>query len=213
MEKTEIVRKYVEKLINSPINLTAYKDFDEALAFLYIDSVLPVKSEDLGELFLDIGTGGGVPGVFLSVEFDKKCLLVDSICKKVHFIQQTCKELGIDKVEAMCSRAEELKEKGVFFEKFDSAVSRAVARIATVLELTTPYVKVGGKVLLYKGPGYSEELGQSVNAMKELGVKLCEVRKYSIRSKDRFLLVFEKISQTPDRYPRRVGIPEKRPIR
>jgi len=110
-------------------------------------------------------------------------------------------------------QSEELKDKGNFRESFDSAVSRAVSKIATVLELTAPYVKVGGKLLLYKGPGYNEELGQAVNAMKELGVKLSEVRKYSILGKDRFLIIFEKTSPTPEKYPRKVGIPEKRPIR
>ncbi|MGB9614729.1 MAG: 16S rRNA (guanine(527)-N(7))-methyltransferase RsmG, partial [Fervidobacterium sp.] len=129
------------------------------------------------------------------------------------YVDQVCRELGIENVKLICTRAEELKTKGDFFEKFDSATSRAVSKIATVLELTAPYVKIGGKILLYKGPGYAEELGQAVSAMKELGVKLSDVRKYSILGKDRFLLVFQKVSHTPEKYPRKVGIPEKRPIR
>lgn len=213
MEKTELVKKYVEELINAPINLVGYRDFNEAFHYLYMDSVLAVKPEDLGNNFLDVGTGGGVPGVFLSIEFGIHGVLIDSVCKKIDYVKNLCERLGISNVELMCVRAEELKDKGMFRERFDSAVSRAVSRIATVLELTAPYVKVGGKVLLYKGPGYNEELGHAVNAMKELGVKLAETRKYSILGKDRFLIIFEKISPTPEKYPRKVGIPEKRPIR
>ncbi|MGQ9855784.1 MAG: 16S rRNA (guanine(527)-N(7))-methyltransferase RsmG [Fervidobacterium sp.] len=213
MEKQELVKRYIEALINSPINLVGYDNFDEAYHFLYIDSTLPVKAEDLGQKFIDVGTGGGVPGVFLSIEFGVFGLLIDSVCKKIDYIKHKCEELKIENLEFLCIRAEELKDKGEYREYFDSAVSRAVSKIATVLELTAPYVKVGGKILLYKGPGYTEELGQSVNAMKELGVKLSEVRKYTIKGKDRFLIVFEKFDKTPEKYPRKVGIPEKRPIR
>lgn len=213
MEKMELVKSYIEKLITSPLNLVGYKDTDEALHYLYFDSVLPVKKEDLGNIFLDVGTGGGIPGVFLSIEFGVNGILIDSVCKKIDYISKICESLEIDKIEFICTRAEELKDIGEYREKFDCATSRAVSKIATVLELTVPYVKLGGKVLIYKGPGYNEELGQSVNAMKELGVKLKEVRNYNIKSKDRYLLVFEKIAQTPEKYPRRTGIPEKRPIR
>ncbi|MFN3328208.1 MAG: 16S rRNA (guanine(527)-N(7))-methyltransferase RsmG [Fervidobacterium pennivorans] len=213
MEKMELVKKYVEELISAPINLVGYRDFNEAFHYLYMDSVLAVKPEDLGNNFLDVGTGGGVPGVFLLIEFGIHGFLIDSVCKKIDYVKNLCERLGLSNVELMCVRAEELKDKGMFRERFDSAVSRAVSRIATVLELTAPYVKVGGKVLLYKGPGYNEELGQAVNAMKELGVKLAEIRKYSILGKDRFLVIFEKMSPTPEKYPRKVGIPEKRPIR
>lgn len=213
MEKMELVRNYIEKLISSPLNLVGYKDIDEAISYLYFDSVLPVKKEDLGDLFLDVGTGGGVPGVFLSIEFGVNGILIDSICKKIDYVSKVCENLGLKNVKFICTRAEELKDIGEYREKFDCATSRAVSKIATVLELTAPYVKLGGKVLIYKGPGYNEELGQSVNAMKELGVKLKEVRNYTIKGKDRYLLVFEKIAPTPEKYPRRTGIPEKRPLR
>ena len=213
MEKMELVRNYIEKLISSPLNLVGYKDIDEAISYLYFDSVLPVKKEDLGSLFLDVGTGGGVPGVFLSIEFGVNGILIDSICKKIDYISKVCENLGLENVKFICTRAEELKDIGEYREKFDCATSRAVSKVATVLELTAPYVKLDGKILIYKGPSYNEELGQSVNAMKELGVKLKEVRNYTIKGKDRYLLVFEKIAPTPEKYPRRTGIPEKRPIR
>ncbi len=213
MEKMELAKSYIEKLVTSPLNLVGYKDIDEAISYLYLDSILPVRKEDLGDLFLDVGTGGGVPGVFLAIEFNVNGVLIDSICKKIDYISNLCRDLKIANVEFICTRAEELKGIGEYREKFDCATSRAVSKIATVLELTAPYVKLGGKVLIYKGPGYNEELGQSVNAMKELGVKLKEVRNYTIKGKDRYLLVFEKIAPTPEKYPRRIGIPEKRPIR
>lgn len=212
-KKKNLVERYIKELISSPLNLTGYKDFNEAYHYLYLDSILGVKAEDLGKVFLDVGTGGGVPGAFLSIEFGVNGFLIDSICKKVEYVKKIISELEIENVELLCCRAEELKELGSYIEYFDAATSRAVSKIATVLELTTPYVKVGGRVLIYKGPGYNEELGQAVNAMKELGVKLKDIRRYSILGKDRFLIVFEKISQTPEKYPRRVGIPEKRPIR
>lgn len=213
MEKMELARKYIEQLLVSPVNLTGYKDLDEAMHYLYFDSVLPVRKEDLGNLFLDVGTGGGVPGVFLSIEFDVNGILIDSICKKIDYVNKICDALKIDKIKLICARAEELKDIGEYREIFDSATSRAVSKISTVLELTAPYIKIGGKILIYKGPGYNEELGQSVNAMKELGVKLKEIRNYSIKGKDRYLIVFEKVSKTPEKYPRKTGIPEKRPIR
>jgi 16S rRNA (guanine527-N7)-methyltransferase len=213
MEKMEIVKKYIEKIINAPLNLVGYRDFEEAFAYLYSDSGLPVKVDDLGESFIDIGSGGGVPGVLLSIEFGKRALLIDSICKKIDFVAQTCSELGIDTVETMCIRAEELRNAGDYFEKFDAATARAVSKIPTVLELTAPYVRIGGKILLYKSPGYNEELTHSINAMKELGVKLSEIRNYSIRGKNRYLLVFEKTHPTSRKYPRKTGIPEKNPIK
>jgi len=213
MEKIEIVKKYIEELINAPINLVGYKDFEEAYHYLYKDSVFAVKREDLGEKFLDVGTGGGIPGVFLAVEYDVSGLLIDSICKKIEYAKELCERLRIENLDFLCIRAEELKNNGDYREYFDSAASRAVSKIATVLELTAPYVRIGGRILLYKGPGYNEELRQSVVAMKELGVKLLEIREYSIRGKDRFLLVFEKFAPTPEKYPRKVGVPEKRPIK
>ncbi|HON04265.1 MAG TPA: class I SAM-dependent methyltransferase [Fervidobacterium sp.] len=82
MEKMEIVRKYIERIMNAPLNLVGYKDFEEAFAYLYSDSVLPIRSDDLGERFIDVGSGGGVPGVLLSIEFGRRVLLIDSICKK-----------------------------------------------------------------------------------------------------------------------------------
>lgn len=212
-EKLELVKMYLDRIVNAPINLTAFKDPQEAFANLYLDSILAVKPDDLGEYFLDVGTGGGVPGVFLAIEFQKRGLLIDSVCKKIDYVTRVCQELGITFVSSLCIRAEELKNVGDYFERFDSAVCRAVSSVATVLELTAPYVRISGKVLVYKGPGYTEELGKSVNAMKELGVKLIDVRRYSIQGRDRYLLVFEKIFHTPEKYPRRVGVPEKRPIR
>lgn len=167
----------------------------------------------MGSIFLDVGTGGGVPGVFLSIEFGVRGILIDSICKKIDYAKKISSEVLIPNIEFLCCRAEELKNLGNYRESFDAAVSRAVSNIATVLELTAPYVRIGGRILLYKGPGYNEEIGQAVNAMRELGVKLKDIRKYSILGKDRFLIVFEKILPTPEKYPRRIGIPEKRPIR
>ncbi|MCX7654333.1 MAG: 16S rRNA (guanine(527)-N(7))-methyltransferase RsmG, partial [Fervidobacterium sp.] len=184
-----------------------------AFSYLYFDSILPVRKEDLGNIFLDVGTGGGVPGVFLSIEFNVRGVLIDSVCKKIEYVSKICKELEICNIEFICTRAEELKSIGNYRDYFDSATSRAVSKIATVLELTAAYVKIGGRILIYKGPGYNEELGQSINAMKELGVRLKEVRNYNIKGKDRYLLVFEKVNYTPDKYPRRSGIPEKRPIK
>ncbi len=207
----ERIYQYVQSLIQAPINLTAFKDFDSALANLYNDSVLPLIKEEVGEYFIDIGTGGGVPGVFVALEFNIKGLLVDSVCKKIDYVEKLCKELKIGGLEFLCDRAENLKNLG-YLEKFDSAFSRAVSKTSVVLELTAPYVKVGGRIFVYKGPGYNEELGQSVNAMKELNVKLVEVRKYEIQRKDRYLLIFQKIGKTPEKYPRKVGIPEKRPL-
>lgn len=211
-EKFSLARKYIEAILSSHVNLTGLTSPQEAWHLLYRDSVLAVRREDLGESFLDVGTGGGVPGVFLAIEFGVPGLLVDSVCKKVNFVELTCRELGIENVRTLCARAEELKDLGDYVEKFDAAVSRALSALPVVLELTTPYVKVGGRILVYKGPAFEEELEKAVNAMRELQLRLVDVRRYHVLDRQRVLLIFQKLGKTPDKYPRRSGIPQKRPL-
>ncbi|MFN3692230.1 MAG: RsmG family class I SAM-dependent methyltransferase, partial [Fervidobacterium sp.] len=92
-KKKNLVERYIKELISSPLNLTGYKDFNEAYHYLYLDSILGVKAEDLGKVFLDVGTGGGVPGAFLSIEFGVNGFLIDSICKKVEYVKKIISEL------------------------------------------------------------------------------------------------------------------------
>ena len=175
-----------------------------------LDSLKPLKIDDLGNKFLDVGTGGGVPGVFIAISFDNiNGLLVDSSRKKIEFVKSTCKKLNINNVDFLNRRIEEQKQ---LIEEFDSVLSRAVAELRIILELTVPFAKVGGKILLYKGKEYKKELEQAKNAINVLNIELSEIREYKILDKERVLLVFKKVSSTNPKFPRKYNQIIKKPL-
>ena len=124
--KELLIKNYVNKIVSSPLNLTAYKDFELAYQLLAVDSIKPIKPEDIKELFLDVGTGGGVPGVFLRLFFDVPGVLVDSSKKKINYVKKLCRELGIDKLEFINERIEKLK---AYRGKFEVVTAKAVAEL------------------------------------------------------------------------------------
>ncbi len=201
---------------NRRLNLTrlvkpremAVKHFLDSLSILLLD--LPKKAA-----CLDLGTGAGFPGLPLALVKDEwSWHLVDSLRKRVLFLKRAVDDLGITNVQCSHARAEEMGRQSGQREKYDLVVSRAVAPLPILLELGSPLAAVGGKFIAYKGAESGQELKESETAMKELKMRLEQAFPLELpfAMGERNLLLFEKIGPTPGRYPRRPGIPEKRPL-
>lgn len=209
---------------NQHVNLTAIKDREEFLEKHYLDSLLCAGSPEFkrSETIIDVGTGGGFPGVPLAIAFpEKQFTLMDSLNKRIKIIQQLCEELGINNVTAIHGRAEELGRKKHLRESFDVCVSRAVANMSTLSEYCLPFVKVGGCFIAYKGPDCEEELMSAENAIEKLGGSIARRENFaslgiteSSGSELEHQLIFVlKNKPTMSKYPRKPGIPAKEPIK
>ena len=162
-----------------------------------------------------MGTGAGFPGLVLKLyQGDLEVLLVDSLQKRVNFLDLLIKKLDLKLVEALHGRAEDLGRQEEYRERFDYVVSRAVAPVNILSEFTLPFLQPGGKAVYFKGPDYQEELEQGEKAVILLGGRLNTVHQVKIPGLEveRFLIEIEKVEKTPDRYPRKAGIPKKRPL-
>ena len=167
-----------------------------------------------GNRIIDIGTGAGFPGVPLAINFsDKSFVLVDSVNKKLDVIRGTIKELNINNIEVIHSRAEELANNGEYRERFDVAVSRAVANLTTLVEYMLPFVKVGGICICMKGPNYEKEVDEARKAISILGGEIEKVLNIDIEGNERNIIFIRKNSSTPTKYPRGQGKPLKEPIK
>lgn len=209
---------------NQHVNLTAIKDREEFLEKHYIDSLLCAGSSEFqrSETIIDVGTGGGFPGVPLAIAFqEKQFTLMDSLNKRIRIIQQLCEELGIHNVTAIHGRAEELGRKKDLRESFDVCVSRAVANMSTLSEYCLPFVKVGGCFIAYKGPDCEEELLAAENAIDKLGGSIARrenfaslgVRESSGSELEHQLIFVLKNKPTMSKFPRKPGTPAKEPIK
>lgn len=211
--------KYYEMLIekNKVMNLTAITDFDEVMKKHFVDSISLVKVCDLNGEFslIDVGTGAGFPGIPLKIVFpDLKITLLDSLQKRVGFLQEVIDELGLIGIKAVHGRAEDFAKPGQLRESFDLCVSRAVANLSVLLEYCLPYVKVGGQFISYKSDKVNMELEQAKHSMSVLGGQLKEQKSFMLPSSniDRALLVIEKCRPTPKQYPRKAGTASKKPL-
>ncbi|PLV59407.1 16S rRNA (guanine(527)-N(7))-methyltransferase RsmG [Thermotoga sp. KOL6] len=206
------VALYLEELLNVPYNLTAHRKLDSAIHKNVAEILVPLKGKSLKGTLLDVGSGNGVPGVILAIFFPKlKVILLDSKMKATVFLKKITDKLNLNNVEIVEERAENFSRERR--ETFDYVTARAVARLNTLIEICAPALKVGGELFFYKGPSFEKEIREAKNAMNELGVKLKEVRSYSLKSGEkRVLLIFRKEKNSPEKYPRRVGIPFKRPL-
>lgn len=218
-KKAEQYEGYMAEILrlNESINLTAITDRDEFILKHYVDSIVCADSEEFAdaETVIDVGTGGGFPGVPLAIAFpDKKFVLIDSLNKRIKIVNQICESLGIKNVKAVHGRAEELGRRGDMRDKFDFCVSRAVANLSTLAEYCLPFVKVGGTFVAYKGPSCQEEIEAAENAFEKLGAEVYGVFYNEIEGFDfdHVLIYAEKIKSTPKKYPRKAGTPAKEPL-
>ena len=205
----------VEK--NKVMNLTGITEFQEVLIKHFLDSLACVKAVDIKKVkrIMDVGTGAGFPGVPLKIAFPhlEACLL-DSLKKRVNFLEETFDLLKLTDITAVHGRAEEYAKNKAYRESFDLCVSRAVSNLATLSEYCLPYVKVGGSFISYKSGTVQEEAEQAEKAVKILGGKIRDVVYFSLPDSEiqRSLVVIEKVKSTPGKYPRKAGTPLKEPL-
>ncbi len=212
-------RLYEQSLLewNERVNLTAIRNHDEIVCKHIIDSLscLLVMKNPAPTSVIDVGTGAGFPGLVLKIAVPALSLvLVESVGKKVAFCQHIVNILKLDKVSLVQARAEEVGRNSLYREKFDWAIARAVANLPVLTEYLLPLVRLRGCMLAQKGENGLLETQQASSAIRTLGGKLRKVHPLSMPSvaEQRYLIVIEKAHITPSAYPRRVGIPSKKPI-
>lgn len=209
---------FYEMLIetNKSLNLTAITEMHEVVLKHFIDSIVVSNYIDLShKKIIDVGTGAGFPGIPLAILYpDTEFVLMDSLQKRLHFIESVLKECNIENVTTVHGRAEDIGQDIKYREQFDFCVSRAVASLPVLLELCTPLVKVGGKFISYKSELLEEELEQSKRALSILHCHLERQYDYTIPDSDfyRVLAVFLKNKTLEKKYPRQAGKPKKNPL-
>lgn len=215
--KKELFEKYMELLLewNEKINLTAITERSDIILKHFIDSATILQYIEDNSKIIDIGTGAGFPGVPLKImNKSLDITLMDSLNKRVNFLNEVIKELNLEEINAIHSRAEELGRNVNYREKFDIAVSRAVANLSTLLEYMMPFVKVGGKCICMKGPKINDELNSAKNAIKQLGGEIENIYNFTLPNSDieRNILIIKKKEKINFKYPRKAGMPGKEPL-
>ena len=210
-EQAEVLCAYYEKVVecNKAFNLTAITEEKEFAVKHIIDSLAGVSEIPHGAKLCDIGSGGGFPSMPIAIaREDVSVTALDSTAKKMAFVAQSAKELGINNISTIAGRAEEQKAQ---FAKYDAVTARAVSALPILLELAMPFLKVGGKFIAYKTD--ESELETSQNAEKTLNAKHIETKSLTLANGEkRALLVFEKTAPTPKQYPRQYGVIKKKPL-
>ena len=217
VEQMEKFFKYMNLLIdwNEKINLTAITEPKEIIIKHFIDSVTISKYLNNNDKIIDIGTGAGFPGIPIKIVDDTlNITLLDSLNKRINFLNEVLKKLELNNIVAIHSRVEDFGRSIKNKEMYDKAVSRAVARLNVLVEYMLPLLKVGGQCICMKGPDIDEEVGQSEKAINILGGKIKKVEKFTLPNTDmgRSIVIIEKIKVTPNKYPRKAGIPSKEPL-
>ncbi len=210
---------YYEMLVewNEVMNLTAITEYDEVMKKHFIDSISLIKAYDVSKpaSVIDVGTGAGFPGLALKIAYPNlQVTLLDSLNKRVNFLNVVIEKLQLTDVEAVHGRAEDFAKAGKLREKYDLCVSRAVANLSTLSEYCLPFVKVGGQFISYKSEKITEEKTAAENAIRILGGSVKNQVEFRLPDSDiyRNLFVIEKIKQTPKKYPRKAGLPGKEPL-
>ncbi len=214
-EKEAQLIKYMEGVLewNQKVNLTAITDRNEFIQKHFIDSLLCADTLEFTESssICDIGTGGGFPGVPLAICYpDKQFTLMDSLEKRLKIVRQLCDDIGINNVQVIHGRAEELARREEYREQFDLCVSRAVANMRVLSEYCLPFVKTGGSFIAYKGPDCRAEIDDAGKAIQMLGGDKPEIR--PLTHLEHNLVFIKKIKNTPKAYPRKAGTPAKKPL-
>lgn len=219
---SEIENKFIKyrdllKEWNQKINITSIEDDEEIYVKHFLDSILLLFNSTINEnkSLIDVGTGGGFPGYPLKIVNDNyNVTLLDSLRKRIDFLDEVKKELNLHNVELIHGRAEDFGQNNSYREKFDICVSRAVAPLNVLSEYCLPFVKVGGYFAAYKSENISPEISNSENAIKKLGGKVKEIREVNLPGTDivRKIVVIEKVESTNKKYPRKAGKPSKDPL-
>ncbi len=217
-EQIEKFYSYMKLLLewNEKINLTAITDEKEIILKHFIDSLTINKYIDSGDRIVDVGTGAGFPGIPLKIlREDVEIVLVDSLNKRINFLNEVIEKLKLTNIRTIHARAEEFGRMKEYREKFDKSTSRAVANLATLSEYLIPLVKFKGKCICMKGAEIKEELNESEKAIKTLGGKVEKVESFNLPQSDfsRNIIIIEKVKNTDKKYPRKPGTPSKEPIK
>lgn len=209
--------EYMQLLLewNKKINLTAIIDANEIILKHFIDSMTIAKYIEKGSYVVDIGTGAGFPGIPLKIlREDIDLVLVDSLNKRIKFLEEVIQNLELKNIKTVHARAEEFGQDKKYREKFDIVTSRAVANLTTLSEYLIPLAKKNGKCLSMKGPEIQQELEDSKKAIKVLGGTITSIYEFKLPDSDieRTVIEIEKIENTPKIYPRKAGTPSKEPL-
>ena len=224
-KQREQFSKYYEMLVewNKVMNLTGITEYEEVYEKHFLDSISIVKIIPISNLMdkskksrmIDIGTGAGFPGIPLKIVFPElEIVLLDSLNKRIKFLNAVIKNLGLEKIVSIHGRAEDFAKLLEYREQFDYCVSRAVANLAILSEYCIPYIKIGGSFIPYKSGEIDEELEQSQKAIQILGGEIECVEKFQLPGSGmgRSFVNIKKVEHTADKYPRKAGKPEKSPL-
>lgn len=209
--------EYMNLLIewNKVMNLTGITEPKEIIKKHFIDSLTILKEIDENSTIIDVGTGAGFPGIPIKIAYpNTKIILLDSLNKRIKFLDEVIKKLNLKDIKTIHGRAEEYGKNKKHREQYDYAVARAVAPLNILLEYLMPFVKINGKCLCMKGANSKEEIKESLGAIKELGGSLIEKEEFLIPNTDikRKIVVIYKEKNTKSRYPRKAGTPSKDPL-
>ncbi len=218
--------KYYELLVdwNERINLTAIIEFEDVCLKHFIDSLSLINMfssfDEMEEYFkdksiIDVGTGAGFPGVCLKILLpDLKVTLMDSLDKRIKFLNEVITELKLEKITTVHARVEDFAKKPEYREQFDFATARAVASLPVLSEYCIPFVKKDGYFIAYKSEKAAEEISLSMKALSILGGKITESKVFSLPDTDlkRTIIKIKKVKNTPSQYPRKAGTPSKKPL-
>ena len=216
-EQIKSFEKYMNLLLewNEKINLTAITQPEEVKLKHFVDSLTVLKYINDDDKVIDIGTGAGFPGIPLKIMNENtKITLLDSLNKRINFLNIVIETLNLRNIQAIHGRAEEIARNKLYREKYDVAVSRAVANLSTLTEYMLPFVKVGGKCICMKGANVNEELERAQNAIKELGGEIEKIDNFFLSDNDneRNIIIIKKVKETKSKYPRKAGTPSKEPL-
>lgn len=216
-EQLQKFYQYMNLLIewNEKINLTAIVEPKEIILKHFIDSLTIIKYIEHDKTVIDIGTGAGFPGIPIKiVRPDLKVTLLDSLNKRINFLNEVIKSLELENISVVHARIEEYAKNKHYRENYDIATSRAVANLTTLSEYMLPMVKVKGMAICMKGSDVNEEISKSKNSINILGGEISKIEEFILPKSDykRNLILIEKARQTPGKYPRKPGIPSKEPL-